>query len=80
MSEVVVVKPKLVETNCALCARLLKLTLVTPDIPDFCISCYMTHIHPESEKIMQSTPAGQQMPEMVALVKHIMAGLDTCRQ
>jgi hypothetical protein len=60
------------ETECPLCKRLLQRPIVIPNVPDFCISCYMERVHPKVEQIMKSAPVGQ-MPEMVETVKHVLA-------
>jgi len=63
------------EIECALCKRLLRRRIVNPDVPDFCLSCYMAKLHPKVEQVMQSIPAGELLPDMVMVTKRILAEL-----
>jgi len=63
------------ETECPLCKRLLRRRIVNPDVPDFCLSCYMERIYPKVEQIMQSIPTGEQIPDVVMVTKRVLAEL-----
>jgi len=62
-----------VQTECALCCRTLKLSVIHDDIPDFCSPCYMSEIHPKVEQMIRDTPAGQRIPEHSILVKLVLS-------
>ena len=65
--------PPKVETECALCKRVLLLDTVRRNVPDFCIPCYMAKIHPKVEEAIRNTPAGQRIPEHCELVKQVLS-------